>query len=302
MVAESANPDRKGTIMPKPPWLRIKAPTADGFERTRRILSEKRVSTVCDASHCPNSSECWSGGHATFLILGKVCTRSCRFCAVESGDPRGVVDEEEPTRIADAVGALGLNHAVVTSVTRDDLRDFGAAQFSEVVGRMRGTNPTTGIELLIPDLQGDESAIARVVSSRPDVIGHNLETVRRLQPVVRDPMADYAVSLRVLKRIKDLDEGILTKSSMMLGLGETRAEVIEAMHDLRVAEVDALTLGQYLRPSKVNVEVREYVSPEEFGRLRTEALSIGFGHVASGPFVRSSYRASEFLRSRKERM
>lgn len=302
MAAESPDPDRKGTIMEKPPWLKIRVTNADAFERTRRILSENRVSTVCDASHCPNISECWGGSHATFLILGKVCTRSCRFCAVESGDPQEVVDGEEPSRIADAVCILGLNHVVVTSVTRDDLRDFGAAQFSEVVEKIRETNPTTGIELLIPDLQGDESAIAKVVSSRPDVIGHNLETVRRLQPEIRDARADYDVSLRVLERVKDLDESILTKSSLMLGLGETRAEIIETMYDLRDVEVDALTLGQYLRPSKVNIEVKEYVSPDEFDRLGTEALSMGFEHVASGPFVRSSYRAFELLRSRKERM
>jgi lipoic acid synthetase len=302
MVTETVTPDRKRTETPKPPWLKVRASDPSRFDRTRRILSENQVKTVCDASHCPNISECWGASSATFLILGKVCTRNCGFCAVESGDPRGKVDEEEPARIANAVRQLGLAHVVVTSVTRDDLKDFGAAQFSEVVRKIRQANPRTGIELLIPDLQADDMAITSVVNSRPDVIGHNLETVRRLQPVVRDPRADYDVSLRVMRRIKDSGEGILTKSSLMLGLGETKAEVIEAMHDLRDAEVDALTLGQYLRPSKANIDVKEYVNPQEFDWLRTEALRLGFVHVAAGPFVRSSYRAFEFLKSRNERM
>lgn len=302
MAATNDMPVRCRSDTAKPPWLKIRAPDPFRFARMRKVLSEGRVRTVCDASHCPNVSECWSANSATFMILGKVCTRSCGFCAVESGDPRGEVDEEEPARIANTVRELGLTHAVVTSVTRDDLEDFGASSFSNVVREIRGACPDTRIELLIPDLQRDELAIATVVDSRPDVIGHNLETVRRLQPVVRDPRADYDVSLQVLRRIKDYAGGILTRSSLMLGLGETRAEVVEAMSDLRDAGVDALALGQYLRPGKANMEVKEYVTPENFGRMKEEALRLGFDYVASGPFVRSSYRAFEFFDSMKERV
>jgi len=295
-----AMPERRGSDTPKSPWLRVRAPDPEKFARVRRILAEGNVNTVCDVSHCPNISECWSANSAAFMILGRVCTRNCRFCAVESGNPGGAVDATEPERIAKAVKELELTYAVITSVTRDDLKDFGAAQFSAVVREIRRASLGTRIELLIPDLQADEGAIATVVDSRPDVIGHNLETVRRLQPVIRDPRADYDVSLRVLRRTKDLGGGIPTKSSLMLGLGETRAEVVEAMRDLRDADVDALTLGQYLKPGKANIEVKEYVTPEDFDRLREEALRLGFEHVAAGPFVRSSYRAFEFMDSRNE--
>ena len=295
-----AMPKRRGSDTPKPPWLKVRAPDPEKFARVRRILAEGNVNTVCDVSHCPNISECWSTNCATFMILGRVCTRNCRFCAVESGDPGGAVDASEPERIGKAVNELGLAYAVVTSVTRDDLDDFGAAQFAAVVREIRRASPGTRIELLIPDLQADETAIATVVNSEPDVIGHNLETVKRLQPEVRDPRADYDVSLQVLRRIKNLGGGVPTKSSMMLGLGETMEEVVEAMRDLLGAGVDALTLGQYLRPGKVNIEVKEYVSPEDFNKLREEALRLGFDHVAAGPLVRSSYRAFEFMDSRNE--
>ena len=291
----NATPEPAREHLEKPSWLKIRASNTERFSQVRSVLKEEGVSTVCDASHCPNISECWSSHSATFLILGRICTRICRFCAVPSNRIGEIVDDEEPSRIARAVSRLGLNYVVITSVTRDDLWDFGAGHFSNVVRQIQLENPYTKTELLIPDFQGCEDSITTIVRSKPCVIGHNLETVRRLQIETRDPKADYDRSLRVLETIKEIDSKIFTKSSLMLGLGESRREVIETMKDIRNVGVDVLTLGQYLRPKDTNIEVREFVSPEDFEDLRIEALALGFGHVAAGPFVRSSYRAFEFV-------
>ncbi|MDD1764888.1 MAG: lipoyl synthase [Methanomassiliicoccales archaeon] len=291
----NATPEPKREHLEKPSWLKIRASNTERFSQVRNVLKEERVDTVCDASHCPNISECWSHHSATFLILGRICTRSCRFCAVQGNRIGEEIDDEEASRIAKAVDRLDLNYVVITSVTRDDLWDFGAEHFSNVVRQIRCENPYTEIELLIPDFQGCRDSIATVARSKPCVMGHNLETVRRLQAETRDPKANYDQSLSVLETIKEIDSKIYTKSSLMLGLGESRREILETMKDIRNAGVDMLTLGQYLRPKDTNIEVREFVSPEDFEDLRKEALALGFRHVAAGPFVRSSYRAFEFV-------
>lgn len=252
--------------------------------------------TVCDSSRCPNISECWSCGTATFMILGGVCTRSCGFCAISHGQSGEALDQTDPERVGRAVAQLGLRHAVVTSVTRDDLDDGGARMFARTVECIRRASPGTTVELLIPDLQGSESALREVVSSRPDILGHNLEVVRRLQPLARDARASYGRSLQVLRTAKRIDPGTMTKTSLMLGLGESRQEVLTAMADARRAGVDLLALGQYLRPKGCPLEVERYLPPEEFAELRSEALEMGFQHVQAGPFVRSSYHAGEAIR------
>lgn len=253
-----------------------------------------RLRTVCDSSRCPNLGECWGKGHATFMILGERCTRSCRFCAVPSGRP-SEPDPAEPELVAEAVKRLGLRHAVVTSVTRDDLPDGGAGMFAEVVRTVRWNNPGTTLELLVPDLQGDRRALETVLGSAPDVLGHNLETVRSLQ-WIRDRRASYERSLEVLALIKDISPGTLTKSSLMLGLGEARGELEQAMDDLRTAKVDMLTLGQYLPPEGTELRLRRYVPPAEFEELADMAKRKGFRGVRSGPLVRSSYDAYDLMR------
>jgi lipoic acid synthetase len=275
----------------KPDWLRTRAPSGAAYERVRETARRDGVRTVCDASHCPNLGECWSHGNATFMILGDSCTRACRFCAVHHGVP-SAIDPAEPRRVAAAVERLGLRHVVVTSVTRDDLPDQGAEQFAQTVREIRAASPAAKVELLVPDLQGNEDALRTVVDAGPDVIAHNLEVVRRLQPEVRDAMASYDRSLDVLARYGRLSEAY-TKSSLMLGVGEEREEVLAAMRDLRQAGVDILTIGQYLQPRGCELPVIRYVPPSEFDELRQEALALGFARVASGPLVRSSYRAFE---------
>jgi len=251
--------------------------------------------TVCDSSRCPNLGECWGSGHATFMILGERCTRNCRFCAIPSGRPEGGVDEGEPERLAEAVRSLGLKHVVITSVTRDDLEDGGAGIFAAVVRNIRWMVPDTSVEVLIPDLQGDKESLEKVVSSSPDVLGHNLETVRSLQ-WVRDPKASYERSLDVLQMAKWFDPSSLTKSSLMLGLGEQREEIRQAMLDLLSAKVDLLTLGQYLPPLGSSLPLDRYVHPSEFDELRAMARSLGFKGVMAGPLVRSSYKALDLMR------
>lgn len=260
----------------------------------RSELSSGHLRTVCDSSRCPNLGECWGKGHATFIILGDLCTRSCKFCAVPSGRP-SEVDLAEPERVAEAVGRLGLRHVVVTSVTRDDLDDGGASVFAEVVRQIRWNNPGATVELLIPDLQGDRAALETVLGSAPDVLGHNLETVRSLQ-WVRDPRASYERSLNVLAMVKEISPDTVTKSSLMLGLGENGEEVVQAMEDLLVAGADLLTLGQYLPPKGGRLPLRRYVPPEEFEELGRKARGMGFNGVRSGPLVRSSYDAHDLFR------
>jgi lipoic acid synthetase len=250
--------------------------------------------TVCEEAMCPNVHECWGGGTATIMIMGDTCTRGCRFCAVRTGDPQGRLDPLEPASVAAAVARWGLRHVVLTSVNRDDLPDGGAAHFAETVAAVKRRSGAM-VEVLIPDFLGDLDAVRRVLDAGPDVMAHNVETVERLTPAVRDPSAAYRQSLRVLRGIKAMDPGMYTKSSIMVGLGETREELEQTFRDLREAGVDILTLGQYLQPTKRHLDVVEYVEPGRFDLLREVAESHGFLYVASGPLVRSSYRAGELF-------
>lgn len=279
----------------KPEWLRVRPPSGDNYGHLKSLLRDLNLHTVCEEAHCPNVSECWGGGTATIMLLGDVCTRGCRFCAVKSGNPRGFVDADEPQKVAAAIAELGLTYVVLTSVDRDDLPDGGASHFAETIRGIKARDPEILVEALIPDFQGDLDAVRTVVDAGPDVLDHNLETVRRLQWVARDPRATYEQSLAVLRAAKDMRDGLFTKSSIMLGLGETREELREAMRDLRANEVDLLTFGQYLRPSAWHLPIQEYVTPETFDELREEGEDLGFAYVAAGPLVRSSYRAGEFF-------
>ena len=281
--------------MRKPPWLRIKLPSGETYSKVRSVIRKYRLHTVCEEALCPNIAECWGGGTATIMILGNICTRSCRFCAVKSGNPGGKVDEDEPRRVAEAVKELELTYVVLTSVTRDDLPDGGASIYAETIRLIRRLSPKTIIEALIPDLNNDPDAVEMIVKAGADVIGHNLETVERLTGMVRDRRAGYWKSLKTLRMLKELSDKIYTKSSIMLGLGEREDEVIKAMQDLRKAEVDILTLGQYLQPTKKHLKVIEYVSPERFERLKQIGEKLGFLYVAAGPLVRSSYKAGEYF-------
>lgn len=277
-----------------PPWLRTRAGSVARSSELRRLLSLTGARTVCDSSRCPNLGECWGGGHATIMILGDSCTRNCLFCAVPHGTP-SAVDQGEPERVAEAVRSMGLRHAVITSVTRDDLEDHGSSVFAGTVRTIRWNCPGTSIELLIPDMQGHRPSLETVVMSAPEVLGHNLETVRSLQGV-RDARASYERSLDVLSTIKALDREIITKSALMLGLGEDRKEVLQAMKDLLSAKVDLLTLGQYLPPAGSLLPLVRYVKPSEFEELRSTALELGFKAALAGPLVRSSYDAFRLLK------
>lgn len=271
----------------RPEWLRVRLPQGGEFAETRGIVSRHRLHTVCESANCPNVGECWSSGTATFMILGNVCTRSCGFCAVLTGRP-GTVDREEPERVASAIARMGLVHAVITSVDRDELADGGATIWAETILAIRRLSPTTKVEVLIPDFQGKAEDLDTVLAARPDILAHNVETVPRLQRTVR-PQAKYDRSLWVLRHAKD--RGFITKSGLMLGLGETHDEVAEVMRDLRGVNCDLLTLGQYLQPTRDHLPVDRYWHPDEFARLKEIADKLGFLHVESGPLVRSSYHA-----------
>jgi lipoic acid synthetase len=279
----------------RPEWLRVRPPSGNNYGHLKSLLRDLNLHTVCEEAHCPNVSECWGGGTAAIMLLGDLCTRGCRFCAVKSGNPRGLVDANEPRKVATAIADLGLTYVVLTSVDRDDLPDGGASHFAETIREIKACDPELLVEALIPDFQGDLNAVQTVVDAGPDVLDHNLETVRRLQTVARDPRANYEQSLSVLRAAKEMRGGLFTKSSIMLGLGETREEIREAMRDLRANGVDLLTFGQYLRPSAWHLPVQEYVAPETFDELRDEGEALGFAYVAAGPLVRSSYRAGEFF-------
>ncbi|OGS49377.1 MAG: lipoyl synthase [Euryarchaeota archaeon RBG_16_68_13] len=279
----------------RPEWLRVRPPSGPSYARIKGLLRSLELHTVCEEAHCPNVAECWGGGTATIMLMGWVCTRGCRFCAVTSGNPRGVLDPEEPGKVAEAIGDLDLRYVVLTSVDRDDLPDGGAGHFARTVRAVKALRPEILVEALIPDFQGDLEAVRAVVESGVDVLAHNVETVERLQASVRDPRATYGQSLSVLRAAKEMRDGLYTKSSLMLGLGETRAEVRETMADLRRTDVDVLTLGQYLRPSAWHIPVREFVKLETFEACREEAEAMGFLYVAAGPLVRSSYRAGELF-------
>lgn len=279
---------------PKPRWLRRRLPSGPQYERIRSLIKEQCLSTVCQEAMCPNQFECFGRGTATFMILGDRCSRNCRFCAVGHG-PQGPPDPQEPTRVAEAVQVMALSYCVITSVTRDDLADGGAAHFAAVIEAIRHHNPQTLIEVLIPDFQGDPKALTTVLAAKPDVLNHNLETVERLYPVVR-PEADYRRSLELLARSKHLAPKTVTKSGIMVGLGETAEELNRLFGDLRRTGCDILTIGQYLQPSRRHLDVARYVPPEEFTVLEQQALAQGFGAVAAAPFVRSSYQAESLYR------
>jgi lipoyl synthase len=276
-----------------PEWLRIKLPTSDSFGRTRALLDELKLHTVCESAKCPNHWECWSKGTATFMIAGDRCTRSCSFCAVTTAKPFAL-EADEPKRVAEATRRMGLKHVVLTAVARDDLADGGAGHFKQTIEAVQELNPGIVIEVLTPDFNDHDPAIETVLSAKPHIFNHNLETVRRLTPTVRS-RATYDRSLSVLRKAKDkAGDSIYTKSGMMLGLGEDEQEVLFAMRDLRDAGCDILTLGQYLQPTLRHLPVKEFVTPEIFADLGDEARAMGFVHVASGPMVRSSYHADEF--------
>ncbi len=275
----------------KPPWLRVKVPSGEGVSRLRRLLREADLYTVCEESHCPNMAECWTHGTATIMLLGGVCTRACRFCAVDTGNPNGWIDTNEPDNAARTVSLMNLKYVVLTSVDRDDLPDGGAAHYAACVRRIIERCPGVNVEALTPDFSGDLEAVRTVVESGLQVFAQNLETVRRLTHVVRDPRAGYEQTLKVLEAAKRMRPQVLTKSSLMLGLGETRDEILNSMEDLRAHQVDILTLGQYLQPTRFHLPVERWVTPEEFSEYREMGLGFGFREVASGPLVRSSYRA-----------
>ena len=279
----------------KPPWIRVKLPSGEAYSRVRSIIRKYRLHTVCDEALCPNISECWGSGTATIMLLGDTCTRACKFCAVKTGNPRGYIDWDEPRRVAEAVKELNLDYVVLTSVTRDDLEDGGASVYAETVRLIKEMCPNIIIEVLIPDFNNDLNALRMVVESGVDVVAHNIETVERLTPKVRDPRAGYWKSLKTLKIVKDLSSKIYTKSSIMLGLGERDDEVVKAMRDLRSVGVDILTIGQYLQPTRRHLPVVEYVTPEKFKWFKEIGERLGFLYVASGPLVRSSYKAGEYF-------
>lgn len=277
----------------KPEWLKVKLPGNGDFSEVKSILKHYRLHTVCEEARCPNLGECWGSGTATIMILGNLCTRSCKFCATKTGNSYGYLEEDEPIRVAMAVKEMDLDYVVLTSVNRDDLKDGGAEHFARTIREIRKFAPDALIEILIPDYVGE--ALKVVVEARPDVLGHNIETVRRLTPFIRDRRFSYGKSLRVLKEAKEFCPQIYTKSGIMVGLGETKEEIIEAMQDLRDINVDFFTLGQYLRPTPKHYPVKRFVPPEEFKEYEQIGLNMGFIYVASGPLVRSSYKAAEFF-------
>jgi lipoic acid synthetase len=275
----------------KPEWLRVKLPTGPEYTKVRKLVDQHKLHTICESGNCPNMGECWGAGTATFMILGNICTRSCGFCAVATGRP-SAVDWQEPMRVAESVKLMGVKHCVITSVDRDDLKDGGSIIWAETVKAVRQLSPTTTLETLIPDFQGRQDQVQRIIDVMPEIVSHNLETVRRLTREVR-VQAKYDRSLAVLKMLKA--GGCKTKSGIMLGLGETEEEIYETIMDLRSSDVDILTMGQYLQPTPKHLPVAEFVSPERFAKYKEFALQQGFKYVESGPLVRSSYHAEQHL-------
>ncbi|HXQ63272.1 MAG TPA: lipoyl synthase [Steroidobacteraceae bacterium] len=283
------------TVGRKPGWLRAPLPAGIRFEAVRKVVRDHRLATVCEEAKCPNIGECWNAGTATIMLMGAVCTRACRFCAVDTGNPRAWLDGEEPANAAHTVELMGLKYVVLTSVNRDDLDDGGASHYAACIRAIKARCPGTAVEALTPDFQGSRTAVETVVASGPEVYAQNIETVRRLTHPVRDPRAGYQQTLAVLAHAKTVRRAVLTKSSLMLGLGETRAEIETCLLDLRAAGVDLVTLGQYLRPTANHLPVERFVPPEEFQALRERALNFGFLECVAGPLVRSSYRAERAL-------
>jgi lipoyl synthase len=299
--AVSARMSDTATVTPvrprHPEWIRVRAPIGENYTHLKGLVRGLQLHTVCEEALCPNIGECWGAGTATIMILGDTCTRACRFCAVKTGNPRGIVDVGEPLRVADAIAELKLDYVVITSVDRDDLPDGGAQIFAETVRQIKTKSPRTKVEVLTGDFRGDRACVQTVVESKPDVFGQNIETVRRLTYVARDRRAGYDQTMNVLRLVKEIDPTRRTKSSILAGIGETPDEVIETMRDLRAARVDLLAIGQYLQPThlKRHLPLVEYVTPAQFARYREEGMKLGFRYVASGPLVRSSYKAWEAM-------
>lgn len=280
---------------PKPDWLKVRAPSGENYVRIKEMLGELKLATVCQEAKCPNMGECWSGGTATFMLMGEVCTRGCRFCHIKTGNPKGKIDPLEPEKVAYSISQMKLKYVVITSVDRDDLPDQGAGHFAQTVATIKKLDPGLIVEILTPDFRGVAELIWQVVDARPDVFAHNIETVERLTPKVRDPRATYRQSLEVLELVKRRDPTRYTKSSIMLGLGETDEEVLQTLKDLRQSGCDVVTFGQYLQPTTRHLKVIEFITPEKFAQWQSIAEGLGFLYVASGPLVRSSYRAGEFF-------
>ncbi len=278
----------------RPDWLKMKIPSGENYVKVRKTLQKYNLHTVCEEASCPNVSECWGVGTATLMIMGDVCSRGCKFCNVETGKPFEL-DQNEPENVAKAIKDWNLRYVVITSVCRDDLPDEGSSHFAKTIQCIKSECPNTVVESLIPDFSGNEKFIETIVKAKPNVIGHNIETIKRLNPSIRDLRANYKQSLKVLKYVKELDSSIFTKSSLMLGLGESEEEIIQTAQELRDVDVDFITLGQYLQPSLSHLSVKEFVTPEKFYQLKLDLKKLGFLHVESGPFVRSSLRASDVI-------
>lgn len=284
------------TMDKKPEWFKIQLPTQEVYQKVKQIVNSKSIATVCEEARCPNIGECWSGGTATFMIMGDTCTRGCRFCHIKTALTPNPLNPYEPQELAQSIKQMNIDYAVITSVDRDDLPDQGSSHFARSVKEIRKANPGIKIEILTPDFQGQVELIDKIIQAKPDVFAHNIETVKRLQSKVRDRRANYEQSLKVLKYVKEKDPKMYTKSSIMVGVGETKEEVIEAMKDLRKIGVDMLTIGQYLRPAQRLMPVHEYIHPTTFEFYKKEGEKLGFTYVLSGPLIRSSYKAGDFFK------
>lgn len=282
-------------VGPKPAWLKVRAPSGENYVRIRDMLKSLNLATVCQEAKCPNMGECWGGGTATFMLMGEVCTRGCKFCAVKTGNPRGKIDNEEPEKVGYAIAKMGLEYVVITSVDRDDLPDQGAEHFARTIRTIKAGDPKLIVEVLTPDFRGNRDHIKTITDAQPHVFAQNIETVERLTKRVRDPRAGYKQTMDFLAAVKEFDPTRFTKSSIMIGLGETQEEVMQTLRDLRAVGCDVVTFGQYLQPTARHLKVERYATPEEFAEWQTVAEGMGFLYVASGPLVRSSYRAGEFF-------
>lgn len=295
-IKKAPNSTKKSTKrLPKPSWIKIRPASGNRYLELKELFRTLNLATVCQEAQCPNIGECWSGGTATIMLMGEVCTRGCRFCNVKTGNPKGKLDLEEPQKVAHAISKMDLDYVVLTSVDRDDLPDEGSGHFASTVKLLKQLSPNLIIEVLTPDFKGQPLFINKIVDAKPDVFAHNVETVERLSARVRDPRASYQQSLSVLAHVKKYDSSRYTKTSLMLGLGETEEEVRQTLRDLRGVDCDVVTFGQYLQPQKRHLPVEEFITPERFAQWQTEAENMGFLYVASGPLVRSSYRAGEFF-------
>ena len=294
---KSENSVKKATRarQPKPSWIKIKPPAGEKYLELKEMMKELNLATVCQEAQCPNIAECWAGGTATIMLMGEICTRGCRFCDVKTGNPKGVLDPNEPENVATAVSKMGLDYLVLTSVDRDDVEDEGSGHFAKTIQLLKLYDPKLIVEVLTPDFKGNPEFVSKIVKAKPDVFAHNVETVESLTPTVRDPRAGYRQSLDVLEMVKKQDSTRYTKSSIMLGLGEKEDEVRQTLQDLIDVGCDVVTFGQYLQPRRRHLKVEEFITPEKFKEWQQEAEAMGFLYVASGPLVRSSYRAGEFF-------